>query len=75
MDRLCGMGSGKTQQWFTGDYYPANLKTNSLGKWEEALADAGHISRDFKTRTGTERQQTEDRAQTLCAPPSSLLGS
>lgn len=46
MDSLGGVGSGKPQGWFTGDYYIANLKTNSLEKWEETPVNAGHVSRD-----------------------------
>lgn len=46
VESLAGVGSGKPQGWFTGDYYTANLKTNSLEKWEETLVNAGHVSRD-----------------------------
>lgn len=36
MEGLDVVASGKPQGWLTGDYYyTANLKANSLEKWEE----------------------------------------
>lgn len=45
VDSLDAVGSGKPQGWFAGDY-TANLKINSLERWEETLVNAGHVSRD-----------------------------
>lgn len=61
------MGSGKPQGWFTGDYYTASLKTNSLEKWEETLVNAGHISRDPLKDKDLNREMT-DRPRTELKP-------